>query len=262
MLQQHFAQKETKVHNDEDKLVQITEKTMLRLLKDEIIMPSKYLETFTEEMRKIDNVHEEQSLNSVITDEEEIMNNIRSLKKMEHHLFNTSRDYLKELNALKSDMNTLRTQLFADDISETKNRLWIFKDKLNNNETFNDCGFLVSIKISEYKKILKEYDSNIGNKLLKQVSDYMIRYMKDKHCDYEIVRYMEDNFLIFMHNLNEKDVEEHIANMQNGMSNYNFKHRSKMFRLTFGSAVMQYIENESFSSVLDQLDEKLFENKV
>ena len=167
-----------------------------------------------------------------------------------------------DLNELKTDMNLLRKQLFADDITETKNRLWVFKEKLNNNETFNDFGFLVSIKISDYDGILKEYDSNVGNKLLKQVSNYMMHYMKDNHIKYEIARYMEDNFLIFMYNLNEDEVEEQIINMQNGMSNYKFKHRSKIFQLVCNSSVMQYIENESFSSVLDQLDEKLFQNQI
>jgi GGDEF domain-containing protein len=164
-----------------------------------------------------------------------------------------------DLNELTTAINLLRKQLFADDITETKNRLWVFKQKLNNNETFNDFGFLVSIKISDYDGILKEYDSNVSNKLLKQVSNYMMHYMKEHHLKYEIVRYMEDNFLIFMHDLNEEEIEEHILNMQNGMSNYKFKHRSKIFQLICYSAVMQYIENESFSSVLDQLDEKLFQ---
>lgn len=73
----------------------------------------------------------------------------------------------------------MRKQLFPDDLTECKNRLWLLKEKLNNNETFNDFGFLVSIKISDYEKIVKEYDSNLKNRLLKQVSHYMIRYMKD-----------------------------------------------------------------------------------
>ena len=167
-----------------------------------------------------------------------------------------------DLTELTKNMHLLRKQLFSDDITECKNRLWVLKEKLNNNETFNDFGFLVSIKISDYDKIVKEYDSNVGNRLLKQVSDYMIRYMKDNHLNYEIVRYTDDNFLIFMYDLNEDEVEEQIVNMQNGMSNYKFKHRSRMFQLTCHCAVMQYIEHESFSSVVDQLDEKLFENVV
>jgi len=167
-----------------------------------------------------------------------------------------------DLTELKTDVTLLRKQLFADDITETRNRLWVFKQKLTNNETFNDFGFLVSIKISDYDSILKEYDLNVGNKLLKQVSNYMMHYMKDNHIKYEIVRYMEDNFLIFMDDMNEEAAEEHVRDMQNGMSNYKFKHRSRMFQLVCSSAVMQYIENESFSSVLDQLDEKLFQNQI
>ena len=167
-----------------------------------------------------------------------------------------------ELDKLKSEMLLLCNQLYADDITQSKNRLWLLKNKLKNNETFSDFGFLVSIEISEYASIVKEYDTNVGNKLLKLVSDYMIHYLKENHIHHEIVRYMEDNFLIFIYDLNEAEVEQTVMNMQRSMENYKFKHRRKMFSLTFSSAVMQYIENESFSSVLDQLDEKLFENKV
>ena len=249
------------MHNDKDKLVKITEKTMLKLIKDDIVMPSKYLETFTEERSRIDNAYGGQSLN-VMPNEDEIINSSGTLEKIEHHLFETDMGCLKELEEVKSDIILLRKQLFSDDISETKNRLWIFKHKLSDRGTFGDFGFLVSIKIVDYESIIKEYDSNVGNKLLKLVSDYIIRYMKDNHVNYEIVRYAEDNFLIFMHELNEDEVQEHVVNMQKGMANYKFKHRSRMFRLTFYSAVMQYIKNEPFASVLDQLDEKLFQNKM
>ncbi len=233
---------------------------MLRLLKNEIVLPSTYLEIFTEEMKKADDQQQEKSTHSLAAGDDEMMNTMQSLKKMEHQWFDTDRDYVKELNVLRSAMDTLRSQLFSDDISQSRNRLWIFKDKLNNNETFNDRGFLVSIKISEYDMILREYDANIGNRLLKQVSDHMIGYLNQKQCHYEIVRYLEDNFLIFMHEMNENEVKEHISNMQNEMSNYDFKDRSRVFNLTFNTALMHYIENESFASVLAQLDDKLFEN--
>ena len=168
---------------------------------------------------------------------------------------------IKEMIDLKSDVHLLRRQLFSDDISKTKNRLWVFKDKLSDYDTFNDFGFIVSINIVDYDVIINEYDSNVGNKLLKLVSDYIIMYMQENHLKFEIVRYSEDNFLIFIHDLNEEKVEEHVVNMQRGMLNYKFKQRHKVFNLTFYFAVMQYVKNESFSSVLDQLDEKLFINK-
>ncbi len=89
-----------------------------------------------------------------------------------------------EFNKLKSEMLSLCDQLYSDDITQSKNRLWLLKNKLKNNETFNDFGFLVSIKISEYASIVKEYDTNVGNKLLKLVSDYMIHYMKENHVNF------------------------------------------------------------------------------
>ena len=167
-----------------------------------------------------------------------------------------------ELNEVKSEIALLRKQLFSDDITKTKNRLWIYKEKLSDNETFNDFGFMVSINISDYKVIIKEYDSNVGNRLLKQVSDFMIGYMKENKLKHEIVRYEDENFFIFLKDVNEEEVEDSMLNMQKSMTNHKFKYRNRMFMLIFNFAVMQYIENESFSSVLDQLDEKLFMNKT
>lgn len=169
---------------------------------------------------------------------------------------------VEELNKLRSEMLLLCDQIYSDDITQCKNRLWLFKNKLKNNETFNDFGFLVSLHIAEYTSIIKEYDTNVGNKLLKLVSDYMIHYLKEHHVNFEIVRYMDENFLLFIYDLNEEEVEQTILNMQRSMENYKFKHRKKMFSLTFTSAVMQYIENESFSSILDELDQKLFEDSM
>lgn len=165
---------------------------------------------------------------------------------------------ITKIDDMQTNIDMFRKQLFSDDITQCKNRLWIFKHKLSDHDTFNDFGFLVSIKITDFEAIHKEYDSNVTNKLLKLVSEFIIEYMKENHLVYEIVRYKTNNFLIFMHDLNEKKVEEHIINIQRSMSNYRFKHRHKVFNLTFDFAVMQYVKSESFSSVLDQLDEKLF----
>lgn len=169
---------------------------------------------------------------------------------------------IEELNEVKSEIALLRKQLFSDDITKTRNRLWVYKEKLSDNETFNDFGYMVSIHISNYNLIVKEYDLNVGNRLLKQVSDYMIGYMKENKIKHEMVRYEEDNFLIFLSDLNEAEIEDSMLKMQKSMTNHKFKYRSRMFMLIFNFAVMQYIENESFASVLDQLDEKLFMNKT
>ena len=181
---------------------------------------------------------------------------------MKMHSEKNELETITEIHDMKSSLELFRRQLFSDDITKCKNRLWIYKNKLSDHDTFNDFGFLVSINILDYDAILKEYDSNVGNKLLKLVSDYMLEYMQENHLKFEIVRYSEDNFLIFIDKLNEEKIEEHIVNIQKSMSNYRFKHRHKVFNLTFYFAVMQYIKNESFTSVLDQLDEKLFLNKL
>lgn len=170
-------------------------------------------------------------------------------------------DSNSEMNEIKYRLDKVRKQLFSDDITMSKNRLWVFENKLSDHDTFIDFGYLVSMEISDYDVILKEYGSNVSNKLLKLVSDFMFEYLNERHLKFEIVRYSQDNFLLFFQDMDETEVKMHMSTMQQSMLHYKFKHRHKMFNLAFYFAVMQYVKNESFSTVLDQLDEELFLNQ-
>ena len=160
--------------------------------------------------------------------------------------------------SVRSEIGLLRHQLFSDDITEAKNRLWVYKQKLNERQGFNDFGYVVSIRVADYAMIIKEYDANVGSKLLKMVSDYMIGYLKENHIAFEIARFSKEQFLIFIHDMGEDEVEELIANMQKGMGHYAFKHRNRIFRLSMDAVAVQYIKNEPFASVMEQLEEKRF----
>jgi len=227
---------------DDKTLAEITDRTMVRLVSEEIVLPSRYLETFTEEEKA------SEAVTPGKTDE--------SYRTAERHLQGEE----EEKASVRSEIGLLRHQLFSDDITEAKNRLWVYKQKLNERQGFNDFGYLVSIRVANYETIVEEYDANVGSRLLKMVSDYMIGYLKENHIAFEIARFSKEQFLVFLHDMGETDVEELVANMQKGMGHYSFKHRNRIFRLSMDAVAVQYIKNEPFASVMEQLEEKRFQS--
>jgi GGDEF domain-containing protein len=231
------------MRHDDKTLANITDRTMVRLVNEEVVLPSRYLETFAEE--------EKASATETGTDAAE------SYRAVERSL--SGQD--EEKASVRSELGLLRHQLFSDDITEAKNRLWVYKQKLNARQGFSDFGYLASVRVADYAAIVDEYDANVGSKLLKMVSDYMIGYLKENHIAFEIARFSKELFLLFMHGMDETEVDELMANMQKGMGHYSFKHRNRIFKLSIEAVAVQYIENEPFASVLEQLEEKRFESE-
>ena len=219
------------MHPDDKHLADITDKTLRRLINEEIVVPSKYEETFKQEEQKC----------------------LRERSEAGTHA---------SQNALGNEIDLLRGQLFSDDITEAKNRLWLYKQKLNERQGLVDEGYLVSLHVPDYGTIVREYNSIVGNRVLTLVCDYVIDYLKRHHIAFEIVRYADGHFLLFLHGMEEAEAEELLVNMRNGAANHTFKHRSRIFGITFDAAAIRYIRNEPFASVMDQLEEKRFEKKV
>ncbi|MEJ2469456.1 MAG: hypothetical protein P8Y51_10450 [Campylobacterales bacterium] len=162
------------MHHDDKHLADITDKTMRRLINEAVVMPSKYMETFTEE--------EQKSLRGTPGQRTD--------------------------DGTASEIDLLRSQLFSDDITRARNRLWLYKQKLNERQGFVDEGYLVSLRIPDYETIVSEYDSIIGNRVLTLACNYVIDYMTMHHIPVEVVRYTDGHFLLFLHGMEENEVEE------------------------------------------------------
>ena len=241
-----------------NRLAKITEKTMMKLVNDEIVLPSTYLETFLEETQKIGD-----EMNKGSTEFQEGMMHSSSLRKMEQKLYGTTEKPCSEaLDDIRSDLALLREQLFADDVTMARNRVWLYHYKLEEDKTFKDSGVLASIRITEYKSIHEEYGLHTWHTLLCKFYEEIVMIIREKHIACEIVRYSEDSFLIFLTDMDEEKADRHLMDVQKRVGSHTFKHRRKMFRLPFISATMKYIPRESFNSVLDQLDEKLAVRKI
>ena len=241
-----------------NRLAKITEKTMMKLVNNEVVLPSTYLETFLEETQKNGD-----DMNKRGTEIQEGMMHSSSLRKMEQKLYGTTeKPCREELDDIRSDLALLREQLFSDDVTLAKNRVWLYHYKLEEEKTFRDSGVLASIRITEYKSIQEEYGLHTWHTLLCKFYEEVSIILREKHITFEIVRYSEESFLLFLADMDKEKADSYLMELQKRVGSHTFRHRRKMFRLPFVSASMKYIPRESFNSVLDQLDEKLAVQKI
>ena len=251
MFRKYMVTKEVRMLKN--RLAKITEKTMMKLVNNEIVLPSTYLETFLEETQKIGD-----EMNKGYTEFQEGLMSATSLRKMEQKLYGTTEKPCSEaLDDIRSDLAILREQLFTDDVTMVRNRVWLYHHKLREDKTFRDSGVLASIRITEYRSIQEEYSLYTWHTLLCKFYEEIVGIIREKHITCEIVRYSEERFLFFLTDMDEEKADRHLMELQKRVVSKTFQHRRKMFRLPFMSATMKYIPRESFNSVLDQLDEKL-----
>lgn len=232
---------------EKKKLAEITDRTMARLINEAVVMPSTYLETFVDEQNTL-----QQSGESDASAE-----TAKAFRTLERTLFDDSASQ----EASREEMEQLWQYLFSDDITGAKNRMWLYKHKLDDRQAFRDTGFIADIRVAGYGDIVEEYGSDVGRRLLWMVADFIIGYMREHHVRFEAARYSNERFLLFVQDTEQGEAEELIGNLQRSMADASFKHGSRLFRLHLEAVTLRYIENEPFASVLEQLEDKRFRSK-
>ena len=242
------------MHRDLKKLAQITKLTFEKLGQEDVIMPSTYYETFINEAKELGN-------NELQTDDQPT-NTTKMLKEVENKLFGKEDILLQSVEALKIELSQLRKQFFADNMTAAYNVSWLYQYKMSENRSFKDNGYVVDIKLGAYDAIIKDYGQNIAEKLITLLCDYLIEDLQKNHLEYDIVRFREDQFLLFIYSMNEDELSEYLEGLYHKILNHTFRFRNKIFSLSIIHSFMQYMKNEPFSIVLDQLEEQMLQKSL
>lgn len=235
------------MHRNEEILAKITDRAIKRLINEPVVMPSTYLETFIRERQSAAQPPETAEAQSV-----------SAYRAVEDALFGSE----GKRDAVLNELDLLRAQLFSDDVTAAKNRLWLYKEKLDARQCFKEEGILAGIRITAFEAIASEYDAVVGDRLQNMVCDYVTGYFNLHHVSHEIARLSPGYFLLFTTGTDAPELGEHLANMQNGVGSYTFKHRNRLFGLAFDAVETGYSKREPFASVMDRLEEKRFSEGI
>lgn len=232
-------------------LKKITDLTINELLNNEIILPSTYLDKFNYHAKELEvNLDDEnfnKELNSLILEDFHTIENYMNLiissainlqentKNATNAIINKDADSLgdiyKKMLDLESEIKNLNGKLFLDDITNTYNKKWLYNKFLDSNASFQQNGICVLVDVIDYVYIQKEYGELLSNNLLIFATKFIKQRLKDENFDFEIVRYNENKFLIFMKSdkENKKNIISSILNLEQLLSNTTLKSNSGLF---------------------------------
>ena len=216
------------------KLEQITNLTINNLLNNKIILPSSYFEKFNYYAKEIeinlDDINFTKEINSLILKDfnkiEEYMKIIiSSTIKLQDSAKDASKAILdkdsesldnvydKMIN-LEEEIKNLTNQLFIDDITGAYNRKWIYSKLLDENANFKEDGICILVDVIDYDYIQKESGELLANNLLAFAVNFINEKLKDEKYDFQIAKFVENKFFIFVFNETRQEMLSQIKNLE------------------------------------------------
>lgn len=263
-----------------NKLEKITNLTINDLLNTNIILPSLYFEKFTYNAKKLeinledanfekeinnllqeDFIKIEKFLKIILSSANTLQENTKDAKKA---ILEKNEDSLNNIYnnilLLEDEVKSLNKQIFIDDIVNTYNRKWIYSKFLDKDSNFQEDGICVLLDIVDYFYIQKEYKEVLSKNLLLFVVNFILEKLKDEDYEFEIARYLEDKFFIFIFNKKEKEVLNNMLNLEQLLSNTILKSNSGLIlksKYSFKTTSFQKgkLSNIVFESLLNHKKE-------
>ena len=265
----------------ENTLKQITDETFALLLKNDVVLPSSYVQCFDKQAKIMDlKIHDEkftQEISDFMLNEfnninrymDSSVNNIRKLENttllVKKAIINKDLHLIDELskaiNDIYLEVKNLSDEIFKDEFSQQYNKKWLYNKYLNKDTTFKDNVSFVLVKFKKYFYINEKYGKLISNNLIKYVTVTIEQKLKNENLEYTIVRYFEDNFLIFLEDPDIKNIEMLFNNMKILLDDTVLT--SKMgilIKPLINYAINRYSKDYIFKNALENLNNKIITN--
>lgn len=265
-------------------LKKITDKTVQDLLQNEIILPSSYFESFDRNAKdlSIDITDDqfENEVSDVIVKELKNINaymkktiaNIDTLsqatKEAQDAIKNKDEGTLKNINSslndMKSEMDALKDLIYLDELTKVYNRKWIYNQAIAEDGSFGHEGMLLFIDINDFNYIIDKYGNLIADNVIIYISKFLSHKFKKENMDFNLSRYSNDQFILFINDDNLASIISFINNVRIELSNSTLKSKSGLtFKTNFNFGLVRYSANDSFQNILEtaaQLSDKDKEN--
>lgn len=254
------------------KLKKITDKTVQDLLQNEIILPSSYFESFDKHAKDIEvNLSDasfENEVSSMLVDElkninkymEETIKSMDSLSKAteeaQEAIENKDKSKLDSINSsltlMKEEIDALRNLVYLDELTKVYNRKWIYNHAVKPDGTFGYSGILLFIDINDFNYIVDKYGNLIADNVIIYVTKFLSQKLKKEKLSFEIARYSNDQFVLFIKNENLASVVSYVNNIRLDFSNSTLKSKSGLtFKTNFTYGAVKFIESDDFQKTLE-----------
>jgi len=254
------------------KLKKITDKTVQDLLQNEIILPSSYFESFDKNAKDIkvditDNDFEKE-VSEVLVEELKLINdymkktikNIDNLSKatQEAQVAIAQKDESKlntintSLNDIKDELESLKGLVYLDSLTKVYNRKWVYNQAIEDDGSIGYKGILLFIDITDFNYIVDKYGNLIADNVIIYISKFLSQKLKKESLSFEIARYSNDQFVLFIKDDNLENVNSFVNNLRLEFSNSTLKSKSGLtFKTNFTFGATKFNEGDDFQKTLE-----------
>lgn len=259
-----------------NQLKKITNLTVNDLLNNDVILPSTYFDKFNYHAKSLEiNLDDEnlktQMSNLILKDFQTIENYMNiimssaiSLKEnsktasnaLLNKDINTLGQVYEKMIDLEKEIKNLNSKLFKDEITNAFNKKWIYNKFLDKNAFFKENGICFLVDVIDYYYIQKEYGELLANNLLIFATKFIDQKLKDENLNFQISRYNENRFLIFINkeNINKQNIISSILNLEQMLLNTTLKSNSGLFiKAKYEFKINEYKINQDSKEVLEKL---------
>lgn len=207
-----------------DKLKQITDKTVNELLNEEIILPSNYFQCFDKHAKNLEidleNENFEKELSDVMQEEFNEINGyvnsaiqtidtasevtLNAQKAIETQNTEALKGLYRQIKDLQSELQNITDKVYVDYLTKTYNKKWLYHKYLSKDRKYQNNTIVILIDVADFDYITNTYNQLIANNLLIYISKYFSNKFKEEGYEFEISRFLNNKFLIF---LDEKDLK-------------------------------------------------------
>ncbi len=257
-----------------NKLTELTDRVLKEVINNAVILPSTYKEHFENNAREmqIDLDYErmidetaQQRLNEANEVAEQAYCKLDLLQKTTQNaheaIQNQDLDKLaavtSEINNLKTEMETIKTQLHTDSLTNVYNRKWLSQNLLNEGEFIYD-GIFAFIDLDKFKPINDQYGHVIGDKVLQ----YMASFLKTNLKGMDVIRYAGDEFVVISRTEQMENAYMRFKQLQEDLLSKKLKaSNGELLYLSFSFGITRFNVGSNFREVLEMADSLMYENK-
>ena len=210
-----------------DKLKQITDQTVNELLNEEVILPSSYFQCFDKHAKNLEidleDENFEKELSDVMQEEfNEINGYVHSAiekidtasqvtldaqKAIETQNTEALKGLYKQIKDLQNELQTITDKVYIDYLTKTYNKKWLYHKYLSKDRKYQNNAIVILIDVADYDYITNTYNQLIANNLLIYVSKFFSNKFKEEGYDFEMSRFLNNKFLIFLNEIDLKGIE-------------------------------------------------------
>lgn len=255
-------------------LTELTDRVLKEVIKKEVILPSTYQEHFENNAKEMQiDLNYEKMIDVSALDRLNEANEVatkaycsldtlqKSTQDAQDAIKNKDLDKLafvaSEISNLKKEMESIKSQLHTDSLTNIYNRKWLF-DSILDDGKFINSGVLIFIDLDHFKPINDEHGHIIGDKVLQ----YLASFLKINLKGMDVTRYAGDEFVVISKSEQMEDVYMRLKKLQEDLLDKKLKATNgELLYLSFSFGITHFELGVGFREVLEMADRLMYENK-